>query len=223
MYQPLRSVFSRTCNVHVWRICLQRDASQELKLYNILSVDERLRSSRYRFNIDHHRFVIARGVVRIILGGYLGVAPSKVRFSYNRYGKPSLDHGSNAVRFNVAHSRDLAYLAVTKSSEVGIDLEFIDRDFAISKAAKHVFSSREYFQLQTAMQDEQVDLFFRFWTRKEAILKAAGDGFAGTTEEIGRKGKWTVKNMSLDRGFEAALAVEGEIDNIFFRAEEPQI
>src|SRR4051812_17773983 len=118
--------------LHVWRAELAQNPSLLTRLERTLSEDERERAARFHFRRDAERFVVARGVLRDILGRYLCERPERLRFVYNEFGKPSLagEHAGGPHRFNLSHSRDLALYAVTLGREVGVDLEFVRPDFA---------------------------------------------------------------------------------------------
>ena len=219
-------------DVHVWRICLDRDLSYVNTLFQTLSSDERQKAESYRIDDDSNRFVVARGTVRKILGEYLNSGPEQIRFSYTRYGKPFLKQEGNNIRFNVTHSRGLALFAVACGREIGIDVEFIDKSFPIVKTAQQVFSPNECYQLQTLEPDLQAASFFRGWTLREAYLKAIGTGFAypskhasdpGITSEshvpfrktgLRRNRDWTLATLNIDDDYKAAIAVEGKICDI---------
>ena len=219
-------------DVHVWRICLDRDLSYVNTLFQTLSSDERKKAESYRIDDDSNRFVVARGTVRKILGRYLNSDPDQIRFSYTRYGKPFLNLEGNPIRFNVTHSRGLALFAITRGLEVGIDVEFIDKNFPIVKTARQVFSSTKCTELQSLEPDLQVAAFFQSWTLKEAYLKAIGTGFSNpgryytdlaipvesdfslrTSVFENRRG-WTFANLAVDSNYKAALAVVGKIGDI---------
>lgn len=123
---------------------------------------------------------MARGTVRVILGRYLEIAPCNVRFSYTRFGKPSIDpeDSRSTLSFNVSHSHGLALLAVTRQGNVGIDLERIRRDWAYEEIAKFFFSPREIAMLWALPQEMRAEGFFNCWTRKEAYVKARGEGLS---------------------------------------------
>src|SRR5208283_4515005 len=113
--------------VHVWRTNLDLSPSMVGRFQNTLSVDEQLRAHRFYFRKDRERFVVARGLLRTILGRYLDRAPQNVAFTYNQYGKPSIvsKAGAESIRFNVSHSHGTALYAITRGLEIGVDLELI--------------------------------------------------------------------------------------------------
>lgn len=209
--------------IHVWRIHLDRGTRQVKEIFEWLSPDEKHRAVSFRVPADRDRCVVARGSVRRILSRYLRVRPEQVCFSYHRYGKPSLDDSSSTLRFNVTHSQGLAFLAIAKGREVGIDLEFIDRNFAFMKTARRVFSSDEYSRLEALDQVLRADAFFRCWSRQEALFKAIGTGLSERSSERDTSRIWTLEDLHVGPTYKAAVAVEGSLSSITLRSEDWQI
>jgi 4'-phosphopantetheinyl transferase len=117
------------CNeVHVWCTTLDLPLSCVQSLEQTLAADERIRSQQFRFPQDRIHFIVARGIRRAILGRYLASDPRTLQFRYSQYGKPSLvgESGSDALFFNITHSRRMALYAITRGKDIGIDLEYID-------------------------------------------------------------------------------------------------
>src|SRR5437867_6923470 len=112
--------------VHSW--CASLDVPPEIcdHLYATLAPDEQARSARFKFERDRRRFVVARGVLRDLLGRYLQTEPSQIRFVYNAFGKPDLspEFGSR-LKFNLSHAAGLALIAIATGSDVGVDVEYI--------------------------------------------------------------------------------------------------
>ena len=110
-----------------------------------LSADESQRAARFHFPRDRRRFTVARGVLRDILGRYLGMPPSELGFRYSAYGKPALADGFDAagVRFNISHSHEMALFAVTCHREIGVDIEYLGREIRGEEIAEHFFSAHE--------------------------------------------------------------------------------
>ena len=164
--------------VHVWTAALDRDEATRARLESALSPDEIARANRFHFAKDRKRYVVARGLLRKILGRYLRQAPAALEFSYGAYGKPSLAGAqvSSGLTFNLAHSGELAVYAVSTKRNLGIDVELIKPESAGEDIARRYFSAREVSDLLTLPPEERVAAFFRCWTRKEAYLKATGMG-----------------------------------------------
>lgn len=210
------------CEINIWSVCLDRAPGQVRTLYHSLSTDEKCRAANFRVESDRDGFIVARGSLRRILGRYLSLRADQVCFSYSQHGKPSLDHDNIPLRFNVTHSRGLAFVAVARGREVGVDLEFVDESFAFMKTARTVFSATEYSWLQALKPSSRADAFFRCWTRKEALLKAVGTGFSQKAESKEAR-NWTVADLPVAAAYKAAVAVEGPIDSIRFRSENSPI
>jgi 4'-phosphopantetheinyl transferase len=160
--------------IHVWRIDLDVDSSVYSVLTQLLSIDEQARASRFRYDRDRDRFVVARASMRRLLSRYCNQSPSRLQFCYGSHGKPSL--GASKLEFNLSHTEDLAVLAIAHDRPVGIDIERIHPMEDLEKIAGRFFVAGEH---QRIMQVENADrprVFFRTWTCKEAYLKATGAG-----------------------------------------------
>jgi 4'-phosphopantetheinyl transferase len=219
--------------VHVWRSWLNLPTSQLLRLRRTLTADELSRVSRFRFQEDRDRFIAARGVLRTILGRYLGLEPGLLRFSYGPFGRPTLVapsgfSGRRALDFNLSHSGNLALFALAQGRKVGVDLERIDANVEWEPMAVRFFSPRENAALRALPPDVRREAFFTCWTRKEAYVKAQGRGLSlpldrfdvsvvpgeqamllATRDDPGEASRWVLRDLSLGSGYVAALAVEG--------------
>lgn len=217
---------ARTDEVHIWRVDL--DAPVTPALRSLLTDDEHARAERFVYRIHGDRFVAGRGALRRILGRYLGVAPDALRFGYGPQGKPRLTT-PGPVCFNVSHSAGRALIAVTSGREVGIDIEKIDVARADEAIARRFFAPAEVADFLSLAADERVAGFFNAWTRKEAYMKATGQGLglgldrfrvtlrpgepaalietAWRPEDIHR---WSMRAIDPGEGYAAAVVVEGE-------------
>lgn len=165
--------------VHVWRLHLDRPAEAVERLAACLSADEVARARRYRFRRDRDRFVAARGLLRTVLGRYLGADPGGLRFRLGPHGKPALaEPAAHDLRFNLAHSDRLALLAVGRGREVGIDVERIRPDRVDEHLARLVLAPGERAAWRALPADRRAAMFFACWTAKEAFVKATGHGLA---------------------------------------------
>ena len=165
--------------VHVWPIALDVPDETVADFYVALDAAERERSQRFFADTHRRRFIVSHGAVRMILGRYLGVAPACLRFETLLHGKPVLarEFSDTQLQFNLAHSHELAALAVTRDRPVGIDIEWVRPFPDIIPVAEHVFSPSEAALWRTIPTDSgRTRAFFNCWTRKEALLKAVGDG-----------------------------------------------
>jgi 4'-phosphopantetheinyl transferase len=169
-----------TNSVHVWSIDLHEAALAIDPLASTLSSDERHRAKRFYFDRDRQRFVCARGVLRCLLAGYLDVNPAAIRFTYATHGKPQLvPTRARSLSFNLSHSHDLALIAVAPAHiDVGVDVELIRPVPEMQTIAASFFAPSEAARLDAMPTDVSAAAFFRCWTRKEAYLKAVGEGLS---------------------------------------------
>jgi 4'-phosphopantetheinyl transferase len=146
----------------------------------LLSDAERQRASRFMFERDRRRFTVARARLRQLLAARLGVEPESVELAYGTHGKPALARRStdSDLRFNVSHSADVAVYAFAGGREVGIDVEVVRAIADADDIAARSFSPREN-EAYLALDPQDRPLgFFNCWTRKEAFIKALGDGLS---------------------------------------------
>jgi 4'-phosphopantetheinyl transferase len=216
--------------VHVWQAELDLAPGRVEELHCVLTADERERAARFHFDRDRDRFIVAHGVLRDILGRYLEVEPGVLRFRYSPYGKPALAgrFDGERIRFNLAHSDRLALYAVTRGREVGIDVEYVREDLADEQIAEQFFSPQEVGVLRSVPKDRRKEAFFNCWTRKEAYVKARGEGLSlplnqfdvslapgdsaalvSTRGDAREASRWSLQEISPGPGYVAALAVEG--------------
>jgi 4'-phosphopantetheinyl transferase len=177
--EPVRHPALAEGEVHVWRARLDTDADRRAMLATLLSADERERAGRFVFDRDRDRYVVGRGSLRMLLGRYLETPPAQLRFTYGPRGKPALAAGAPALpHFNLAHSGDLAVYALALERDVGVDVEAVRPDFATDAIARRFFSPHEVAALRALSAAQRVTAFFSCWTRKEAYIKAQGDGLS---------------------------------------------
>ncbi len=162
--------------MHVWCASLQQPALQLAALRALLAADEIERAQRFQFEHLRRHFIAGRGQLRLILSRYGAGAPDKLAFNYGPYGKPALA-GQPALHFNLAHSGNLALLAIARQ-ELGVDVEIIRPLPDWEAIAGRYFSAVEIEQLAAVPGPQRDQAFFTCWTRKEAFLKATGDGLS---------------------------------------------
>jgi 4'-phosphopantetheinyl transferase len=216
--------------VHVWRASLQASPSRLAALHAILADDERQRAARFHADRDRHHYIVARGVLRTLLGHYVQRPPQVLRFSYNAYGKPALEdpHGRAPLCFNLSHSHNLVLYGVADGRDLGIDIEYIRPDFARAQIAAQFFSPRENAELRALTPAQHTIGFFNCWTRKEAYIKARGQGLSLPLDQFdvslmtnepaallqtrdlpAEAARWSLRELHPGPGYVAALAVEG--------------
>jgi 4'-phosphopantetheinyl transferase len=162
--------------VDVWRFSLEQPADVVAALAELLDADERVRAERFAFERVRRQFIVGRGMLRRVLARYLDVDPRDVRFHYGNHGKPRLPE--SGVAFNLTHSEGRALLGVTGAGEVGVDLECVRRMTDLEGIARRFFAPGEVAALTTLEESLRELAFFHCWTRKEAFIKALGDGLS---------------------------------------------
>jgi 4'-phosphopantetheinyl transferase len=165
--------------VDVWRVRLDEPEAGGTET-SILSRDEDARASRFHFEKDRIYFTRCRSALRRLLAGYLSVPAAEICFKYLSGGKPQLAVHQNpgALEFNVSHSGSIALIAVGSGQRIGVDIERIRSDADTGALAERFFSVRERAGLRALPDHLRVEGFFACWTRKEAFLKATGDGLS---------------------------------------------
>ncbi|MBD0264669.1 MAG: 4'-phosphopantetheinyl transferase superfamily protein [Tolypothrix sp. Co-bin9] len=166
-------------DVHVWRVELSRSQLQLQELAETLSSDEQVRAKRFHFEQHRQHFIAGRGILRSILGRYLSVEPQALQFEYETRGKPFLadKFAKSGLSFNLSHSQGLALYGVCRRP-IGVDLECIRENTDVEALAKRFFTEREYEVVRSLPPNQQQQVFFRYWTCKEAYLKATGAGLS---------------------------------------------
>lgn len=159
---------------HIWQMPLQIDSEQSQYLASLLSADEMKRAQRFHFDKHRFRFIAAHGQLRLILSEYLNCSAQDLTFNENEFGKPYLKH--KPLFFNLSHSHELALLAVNARLDLGVDVEWKNREIDYFQIGQRFFSESEYKELTSLPDHLQRDGFFNCWTRKEAYIKAVGEG-----------------------------------------------
>ena len=168
-----------TSRVDVWRVRLDEPVKARSEA-SLLSADEIVRARRFHFEKDRIYFIRCRSALRNLLAGYLAIPATEIRFEYLTSGKPQLAAGQNprALQFNVSHSANIALIAVGSEHRLGVDIERIRGDVDTAALAERFLSLRERAGLRALPNHLRVTGFFACWTRKEAFLKATGDGLS---------------------------------------------
>jgi len=221
--------------VHIHFARLDRGSAETARLERFLVPGERTRADRLLSRLLRDRFIAGRGFLRETLSGYLGVKPEDIFLAENEWGKPRLVEtaGPKALFFNLSHAADLAVMAVSRISELGIDLERVEEGLPIRAMARIFFSPREQMDLLSLPAEEQPSAFFRCWTRKEAYLKGCGSGFTHSPRSFDVSllpghppalhahqafpedpAVWSLIDIPVPRGYWATLAFTGESPDI---------
>ena len=166
--------------IHIWRADLDLPAPALGRLDSTLGEDEKSRAARFVHARDRDHFIAARGILRELLGVYLKQPADQVQFRYGKHGKPRLatECSETTITYNLSHSYGLAAYAISNGLELGIDVELIRPEFAGEDIAARYFSEEEMAELRALPIELRADGFFRCWTRKEAYVKARGEGLS---------------------------------------------
>lgn len=180
MWQPPPASLALAADVvHIWRVDLRVSEACFQRLAATLSPAERARAARLRFDAPRRQFTVARGALRDILGRYLDVRPARIALTANPHGKPALAAPDCAwLHFNLAHSGDLALVALTRGRPLGIDVERVAPPDNLPRLVAQFFSPNENAAFRALPESKRVAAFFAGWTRKEAYIKALGVGGA---------------------------------------------
>jgi 4'-phosphopantetheinyl transferase len=213
--------------VHLWQASLAGRSADIFESF--LSPDELTRANRFHFTKDLNHFVVARGLLRNLLAAYLGVNCSELCFSYGAQGKPFLLLDSPVqINFNVSHSHGRAAFAFSRGRELGVDLEYVKDDFDDELIANRFFSQAEVMALRTVPAKFRKQAFFNCWTRKEAYIKARGEGLTMPLDQFDvtlrpdepaallnnyreerEVSRWAIQEIETPEGYVGALVVEG--------------
>jgi 4'-phosphopantetheinyl transferase len=217
-------------DVHLWRINLEATAKDEPRWSTVLSTDEQAHAARFRFQKDRRYYTAARAILRQVLAGYLEVDPRALTFAYSAKEKPALGgiYSDSELAFNISHSGGIALFACTRNRQIGVDVEQIRSDFDTDAIARRFFSEAERQELASLPAAERHEAFFRVWTRKEAYIKATGDGLSLPLQDFdvslvpGHKSallatrpnaqeakRWSLRDIRVKPGYAGALCVSG--------------
>jgi 4'-phosphopantetheinyl transferase len=218
-------------DIHVWQAELDASPAKRVFYEWLLAADERERAARFRFERDRNHYIAGRGILRVLLGRYLHQPPETVKISYSEYDKPFL--AGDQLQFNLAHSGGMALYAFCLDDPVGVDVE-VEREVKDAlQISERYFSLAERETLRSLPEDERVPAFFRCWSRKEAFIKAVGEGLSypldafevslaadeppdllrirGSQKEART---WLLTSLELPPGYHGALVVKSRIKNL---------
>lgn len=216
---PLKNI------LHIWIIDIKKYSSDFF--WSILSDQEKEKANRYQVNKSKKNFIVTRGCLKTILAKYLQTTPAEIDFIYAKNGKPILKNKSeNNLHFNVSHSKELGVIGVTQNDDVGIDVEYMEDMDNYNEIIKRFFSEKEYASFQQLTKTAEKDAFYNSWTKKEAYIKATGDGFkrslasftigfdTGFEEHIHENEKWHFFTNEIRPGYKFTVVKKGIIENI---------
>jgi 4'-phosphopantetheinyl transferase len=217
-----------TINNHVdlWRVSVSANLPLLTNFLATLRPEEIARANRYYRIGDRNTFIISRGATRDILGKYLSLQPSSIEFELGINKKPYVKNDQD-LHFNISHSGDWILIGIS-NSEIGVDTELINKAFAYKEILPYNFSAREVDYIN---QDRSLSRFFMLWTRKEALIKATGEGLNDNlklitcldgihftqSNIISSANDWLINTFKLNENYLASIATNSKIDIIRFR------
>lgn len=210
---------------HVW-VADMRNLPRDFDWGAVLSVDEKERAAQFRFAMHRKRFMVWRSVLKMLLGWYLDLDPARVVLAYGLNRKPRV--AGSQVEFNVSHTEDLCLFGFAQCP-IGIDVERVRQVPECLEIAHRFFSADEAERLRAERSIGRAKAFFRFWTRKEAVLKALGVGLSFGLDRFSvsldeptyvlrwaddamRPSEWTLFHLDPAPGYVAAVAVTTSCD-----------
>lgn len=216
-------------DVHVWCASLNPPLDEVQRQVSLLSDEEHERARRYVVGRARQQFIVARGVLRQLLGKYLGLPPARISLTQGSHGKPALADG--ALHFNASHTHGLALFAFTRAGEVGVDVEQVRSTVDHWLLAERFFCTQEVAGLRSLPMDRQIEGFFHVWTRKEAFLKAIGLGLGYGVDRVEvstdpeqaslkrladdeSPARWQMATLTPAHGYVGAVCLEGVLEQV---------
>ncbi len=218
--------------IHIYPVDFNKGIEYLKKFETLLNEEEKNKAARFHFRKDRNAFILAHGILRSILANYLDTNPGQIEFQFNEYGKPFL-RGNDILNFNISHSKEKLLLAFSTNILLGIDVEFMNTDFANGDIAEKFFSPAEVSMLNKLPGNLKTEGFYNCWTRKEALIKGIGKGLSipldsfdveltpGKTPKIfdlrfdkQEKGKWEIIDLDLFADYKSAIAIKSNTFNI---------
>lgn len=213
--------------IHIFKSSLLRSEAEIGEFRKILSKDEIEIESKFKFDKLKRRYSAGRGTLRNLLSEYLNLKPDEIIFSYGDKGKPFIKE--SRIKFNLAHSNELAVYAFALDNEVGIDLEFKKEMPDAFEISERFFSKDEADVLKQLPPDEVSEGFLNCWTRKESFIKNIGEGLSYPLQDFSVTLKpglepemlwikknppeindWSLINLNVDNNYISALAVKSK-------------
>lgn len=224
-------------DIHVWCASLDRPDQELPNFAGLLSADEKARAEKFHFAKDRRRYIIGRGLLRVLLSNYLEMESSAFEFTYGLHGKPALESHFNGrvFEFNLSHSRDKVIYIFNWDQPIGIDIEYDHPLKDLDDFAFQFFTPNECNFIQSLPMDQKRESFFKIWTCKEAFLKANGSGLTSPINEVEvalttdktasltsiggnreQAAHWRLELFTPLAGYQSALAIEKQGGKITF-------
>lgn len=220
-----------SCDREVHKLRVSAEMSRIDEHWQRLDTAEQQRATRFRIEADRARFVVARSSLRQLLAERIGVAARQIEFVENRFGKPCLREAHPTLHFNTSHSGDWVLHAIDNAAPVGVDVEAVRAELADIDQFKWVLSAEELASLLDTPTMDRAHAFAKVWVRKEAYVKAVGEGMSRSLPDIsitvdangqarlrydrnahGSPACWRFVNIEVDAHHVACLVCRGDVD-----------
>ena len=229
---PTTELFLCSGEVQLWRTALTDFRTRVGEFQHVLSANEQSRAARFVRVTDQENYVIDRAILRLLLSKYLRISQAEIEIECNEFGKPFVPKILNQkdIRFNLSHSGDLCVLGFRQEGEIGVDIEKIREDLAMDDLARRYFSPLEIAEFEGLPNAQRKLGFFLGWTRKEAYVKAVGDGLQRPLDEFSMtltpgetpklssadSQRWTVFSFDPGAGYVGAVVTDSDLSNVSY-------
>lgn len=214
--------------VHVWQADVSLLSADDARgaLWQLLDEEETARLQRFKFERHRDEYLLAHGMLRCVLASYLKLDPRTIYINKTDRGKPFVPN--SAFFFSLSHAEGCVVIALTNLGDIGVDVEPVNRTVNAG-LVRTVLSDREQDALRHLPEEAQSRMFIRYWTLKEALLKASGDGITAQPRRICLgigsdswddlqlldrgalpHSDWTLWQRDWPKGYMSAVAVEGQ-------------
>jgi len=218
--------------IHIWRVNVSDFLARVEGFFPLLNAKEKTKAERFHFKKDRDKYIVSQVCLRLLLGAYLNLPANEVEFYEGAHGKPYLKQ-PNDFQFNLSNSHGCVIYAFTLSHEIGVDMEYSLKVIESHKLAARFFTESESDQLAKLKGDALQQAFFNVWTRKEAFIKAIGEGLsfplkdfevsvkdparivAIKDDELEAKA-WFMQGFEPKKDYVAAVAVKNNIDSVSY-------
>lgn len=222
-------------DLHLWPIRIDAHQARRDYFFDLLDAEEKSRALRFRFEKDRVNFVVAHGLLRTILSGYLTCEPSSLLFELGEHKKPFLKNNT-ALQFNLSHSHGMAIVAVTLNEAIGVDVEWVREKDDLDDIVHRFFSSNEIEEYFSLPVNQRLQAFYIGWSRKEAFIKATGKGLFQELKSFsvsmapGKLAKvvsiekedaalWQLHSIDVGKNYAAAVCWRGVMKKIVIKTE----
>ena len=164
--------------VHLWRVFLPGLEHCPDKFKKILSTEENNYCNKLKNAAQRSRFIIRKALQRLLISKYIPSIAEQIKYSFTQFGRPIVAGGNfnENVEFNISHSGEWLLMVFSKQRLIGVDVEYLKRDFPTLVIAERFFSEVEAQAVKACAGHEEIRAFFTIWVRKEAYIKALGKG-----------------------------------------------